>query len=139
MNNTGTYIVEYFYVDAAGNTGSITRTINVIEPDLIAPVVTLVGFDPETIAQGSVYSELGADWTDNVDGSGNIFIGTYADTGSFQFSGSVNALLVGTYVREYLKVDSSGNTGSITRTVNVTDQTAPVVTLFGSNPETVFS
>ena len=43
MNNTGTYIIEYVYVDAAGNTGSITRTVNVIVPDFIPPVVTLNG------------------------------------------------------------------------------------------------
>jgi len=61
MNNTGTYIIEYVHVDAAGNTGSITRTVNVIEPlpvDSTPPVVTLVGFDPETVAQGSVYTDV---------------------------------------------------------------------------------
>lgn len=36
---------------------------------------------------------------------------------------------VGTYVLTYTYVDGAGNVGTITRTVHVTDQTAPVVTL----------
>ena len=48
------------------------------------------------------------------------------------FSGSVNTLIVGTYILEYTYVDAGGNTGNIViRTVNVTDKTAPVVTLVG--------
>ena len=119
---TGSYIVEYFYVDAAGNTGSVTRTINVIEPDVTAPVITLNGTTPETIAHGSTYTDLGATWTDNVDGTGTI---------SAFNSGTLDTNSVGSYIVEYFYVDGAGNTGSVTRTINVTDQTAPVVSLNG--------
>lgn len=89
--------------------------------DFVAPAVTLSGISPETVAQGSVYVDSGATWTDNVDGLGVITAAT---------SGSVNTAVVGTYYLEYTHTDTSGNTGNtVIRTVNVTDQTAPVVTL----------
>ncbi|MBX9809228.1 DUF5011 domain-containing protein, partial [Candidatus Gracilibacteria bacterium] len=146
MNNTGSYIIEYFYVDVAGNTGSVTRTVNVLDSipvDTTAPVVTLIGSGSITVLSGSLYSDSGAEWTDNVDGSGTALTGIYGATGSFQSSGSVNTSATGTYTIEYLKVDTAGNTGSVVRTVTVTDivvdSTPPVVTLVGSATENVLS
>ena len=68
-----------------------------------------------------------------MDGSGSTLGGTYGATGSFQMSGSVNTAVVGVYTVQYMKVDNAGNVSNIvTRTVTVTDQTPPVVTLSGS-------
>ena len=117
---------------------SLTRTVNVTfasGSDTIPPVVTLIGSSPIDVLSGSVYVDSGATWTDNVDGSGSLLTGIYADTGSFQSSGSVNTSQTGTYTIEYLKVDAAGNAGSVIRTVNVVeliDNVPPVISLIGS-------
>ncbi len=94
VNTVGTYVVHYEYTDAAGNTGSVSRTVDVVAPDVIAPVVTLSGTSTVNQEYGSPYVEVGAEWTDNLDGAGNTFGGTYGSTGSFQFSGSVNHMAI---------------------------------------------
>lgn len=43
-----------------------------------------------TIFSGSTYTDSGATWSDAVDGTGNILVGIYGNTGSFQSTGSVN-------------------------------------------------
>jgi hypothetical protein len=120
----GTYILEYTYTDTAGNTGNIvTRTVNVT--DQTAPVVVLSGGNTITIAQWWTYTEEWATRTDNIDWSWIIFTST---------SWTVDTNTVGTYILEYTYTDTAGNTGNIvTRTVNVTDQTPPVVTLSGTD------
>ncbi len=110
---TGSYILTYSKVDAAGNTGSTTRTV--VVADQTAPVVTLVGSGTITLANGAVYTESGATWSDAVDGTGAIAAAS---------SGSVNTTTAGTYILTYTKVDAAGNTGSTTRVVTVV---APVV------------
>ena len=128
----GTYILDYTYTDIAGNTGNtVTRMVTVA--DQIVPVVTLSGAATLTLIQNDLYTELGASWTDNMDGSGNILIAT---------SGSVNTAILGTYVLEYGYTDVAGNTGNIvTRTVTIglppPDTTPPVVTLIGSTSRTI--
>ena len=61
--------MSYRYIDAGGNTGNtVTRVITVT--DQTAPIVTLSGSAPLTIAQGSIYVDSGALWTDNAEGTG---------------------------------------------------------------------
>ena len=73
-----------------------------------------------TVAHGSAFTDQGANRTDNVDGSDHIVA----------VSGSVNTSVVGTYILTYTYTDLGGNPSNIaTRTVYVTDQTPPVVTL----------
>jgi Domain of unknown function (DUF5011) len=128
-NNTGTYILTYDYVDISGNTGSTTRTVHVLStPDVTPPVVTLSGSASITSGIGMTFIDDGASWTDNVDGSG--LIGGYN-------SGTVNTGALGTYTISYVYIDSSGNTGSVDRTVQITDMTPPIVTLSGPNPATI--
>ena len=124
----GTYILEYTYTDVASNISSMmTRTV--IVTDGVSPVVTLSGALSLTIAHGSVYTDPGALWTDDVDGSGVVLSAS---------SGSVNTALVGVYTLEYSHIDTSSNTGNtVTRTVTVTDQAAPVVTLVGLGSQVV--
>ncbi len=53
-------------------------------------------------------------------------------------SGSVNTSVIGTYTLTYTKVDAASNTGNtVVRTVRVTDQTAPVITLVGTGTVTL--
>ena len=77
-----------------------------------------------TVAYGSVFTDSGADWTDDFDGSASITAAS---------SGTVDTTTLGTYTLEYSYTDFAGNIGNtVTRTVTVTDQSAPVVTLVGS-------
>lgn len=105
------------------DTQSFSIDAYVIYPtaDTTAPLVTLVGPASETIAIGSSYTDLGATWIDNRDGSGTLLA----------ISGSVNTNALGTYTLEYRKTDIAGNSSMVSRTVTVADITAPVITVLG--------
>jgi hypothetical protein len=79
-------------------------------PDTQKPTITLAGANPLSVVQGTAYTEPGATWTDNVDGTGAVTA----------ISGTVNTATVGTYTVTYSKTDAAGNTQTATRTVNVT-------------------
>ena len=113
-NTVGTYTITYSATDAAGNTSTATRTVNVV--DTTAPVVTLTGVATVTVELGDDYSELGATATD---ASGTVTVVT---------TGIVDTDTVGSYTVTYTSTDASGNAGTATRTVNVVDTTAPVIT-----------
>ena len=67
--------------EIANPPSNATFTITTLPtPDTTAPVVTLSGSTPVILEFGSNYSDAGASWTDNVDGSGDIYIGTYGQT-----------------------------------------------------------
>ena len=51
-------------------------------------------------------------------------------------SGTVDTSAVGSYTITYTATDKDGNTATATRTVNVVDTTAPVVTVTGDDPAT---
>ncbi len=124
----GTYTLKYNVQDAAGNHAvEVTRTVNVIT--LTKPVITLIGSAYITVAQGSGYSDPGATATDKEDG--NV-------TANISVTGNVETATVGTYILTYNVMDSDGNEAvAVIRTVNVTDQTKPVLTLNGTSPMTI--
>jgi hypothetical protein len=116
----GTYTVTYNVSDSSGNPATqVTRTVNVVAPDTTAPVITLLGDNPQTIEFGNEYIEAGATSTDDVDGdlTANIIVD----------SSELSTSTLGTYEVVYSVSDSAGNTASTTRTVNVVDTTAPVL------------
>jgi subtilisin-like proprotein convertase family protein len=130
-NVAGSYLVTYRVTDAAGNSASITRWVNVTnEPDTTAPVITLIGNNPIDVALGSTYSDPGFSAIDNVDG--NITANVVVN------SSAVDMNTEGNYLVTYDVTDSAGNAASrVTRTVNVINQpdtTAPVINLLGANP-----
>ena len=111
-----------------GSTSEFSSDHTVTVPDVTAPVITLVGANPQTIEVGSPYVELGATALDDVDGdiTGSIVIDATA----------VNTAVVGSYVVTYDVTDSSGNPATqVTRTVDVVDTTVPVITLVGADPQ----
>ena len=116
----GEYTITYSAKDDSGNTGTATRTVNVV--DNTPPVITVTGDNPMTVELGDPYSELGA--TSN---GGETVTPT----------GSVDTSELGTYIITYSATDASGNIGTVTRTVNVVDTTAPIITLIGANQMTV--
>ena len=122
-STVGTYTITYTATDLDGNTATATRTVNVV--DTTAPVVTVTGDNPATTELGETYTDAGATASD---ASGSVTVVT---------SGSVDTDTVGAYTLTYTSTDASGNAGTATRTVNVVDTTAPVVTVTGDNPATV--
>ncbi len=76
--------------------------------DITDPVVTLNGNSEMTVSLQGTFTDPGATADDNKDGK--ITPTT---------SGSVNTNLKGTYTITYEATDAAGNSGSVTRTVNV--------------------
>jgi hypothetical protein len=133
-NTIGTYTLVYDVSDSSGNEAiTITRTVNVISSDIVTPTITLLGDASMTLFQGDVYTELGANATDDVDGdiSNTVII-----------TGTVDTSTIGVYNLAYNVSDAAGNIASTaTRTVNVVvapDTVAPTITLVGDASMTLF-
>ncbi|KKW10390.1 MAG: Phage tail fiber-like protein [Parcubacteria group bacterium GW2011_GWA2_49_9] len=87
--------------------------------DTTAPILTVNGNNPATVAVGAVYADLGASVTDNV----STNLGVYAlvngvDVGVAS-NISINTASSTTYTIEYYAIDQAGNRGSAQRTVIV--------------------
>lgn len=78
--------------------------------DIIAPTITLIGDDNITLFLDDEYIELGVRATDNETAVDNI---------SIAIKGAVNPHIAGDYTITYTATDSSGNSSSITRVINV--------------------
>ena len=89
------------------------------EVDGIAPVITLIGDNPQTIERGTGYVELGATAMDNIDGA-VVVVSDHS---------SVNTDVAGAYETTYSAFDSAGNHASASRTVNVVDTISPTATV----------
>ena len=113
-NMVGTYTLTYTVRDAAGNLATAERTVNVV--DTTAPVITLAGDSPATVECHTSYTDPGATAEDACGGAAFPVIA----------SGSVDVNTPGTYTITYTTTDGT-NTGTATRTVNVVDTTAPVI------------
>jgi hypothetical protein len=120
VNTVGAYSLTYDYTDAAGNAAvQVTRTVNVV--DTTNPIITLMGDATITHEAATAYTDLGAGWTDTLDGSGTLTA-----------TGTVDVNTVGAYTLTYDFTDAAGNAGvQVTRTVNVVDTTKPVISLLG--------
>jgi hypothetical protein len=123
-NVPGSYTVTYTATDAAGNSSSATRTVNVV--DTTPPVVTVTGANPMTVECHTPFVDPGATASDACNGSLSVVT-----------TGTVNANVPGSYTLTYKATDAAGNSASTTRTVNVVDTTPPIVTVTGPNPMTV--
>jgi len=110
VNTVGSYVIRYNVSDAAGNAATeVTRTVDVLA-DPIPPVITVTGSTSIQLVLDATYTELGATWTDNVDGAGAATVG--GDT--------VDTSTAGTYVVTYNHTDEAGNPATQrTRTVKI--------------------
>lgn len=119
------YTVTYNVSDSSSNAATeVTRTVNVL--DTTAPTITLTGNDPETVECGDVYTDAGATAADACEG--NL-------TGAIVTVNNVNSSVVGSYTITYNVSDSAANAATqVSRTVNVEDTVAPVITLVGTDP-----
>ncbi len=123
-NTPGTYTLTYSATDATGNTSTATRVVTV--SDHTAPVVT-INAGPTTVECHTSFTNPGATASDACD----------AGVTTATLSGSVNVNTPGNYTLIYSATDASGNTGTATRVVTVSDSIAPVVSISGSNPLTL--
>jgi uncharacterized delta-60 repeat protein len=103
----GLYTVTLSYQDSAGNPAASTSSTNV-RIDTTAPVITVSGANPVTVALDSTYVDDGAAALDSV--SGSVAVNS---------SGSVNTALPGSYTITYTAFDGLGNKATKTRTVTV--------------------
>lgn len=125
-NIAGDYIITYTVSDLGGNEAKKERKVTV-SADNVKPVITLKGTNPMPLKVGDSYNEPGATATDNVDGDLTNKININ--------SSDVNTSLAGTYEVVYTVSDNSGNKATKKRSVVVSmDNTAPIITLKGSNP-----
>ncbi|NER14147.1 BspA family leucine-rich repeat surface protein [Leptobacterium flavescens] len=129
-NTVGSYIVTYDVVDTSGNSAEqVIRTVNVVAlTDTTAPVITLLGANPQIILVGSAYNEFGAMAIDNIDGdiSSSITIN----------SSSVDINTEGRYSVTYNVSDAAENAAEqVTRTVRVISSgaTTPEITIHPRN------
>lgn len=127
----GTYILSYTLTDLSGNQDSVFRWVIVY--DDIKPVVSVNGALIDTIDVFDTYVDLGIGFSDNYNDSVDL---TYNILGSYdQFFGLGNSAdSVGTFTIIYEVIDESGNTTTVTRTIEVIDRVAPSMTLLGLNP-----
>jgi hypothetical protein len=90
-----------------------TNDIDLSQMDDMAPVITVLGDNPDTVNVGSgAYADAGATALDNIDGD---------VTANIETSGTVNTNAVGTYVITYKVSDAWGNMDSAQRIVVVKD------------------
>ncbi len=113
---SGEHVVTFTIINA--NTVPIEKTssFSVLfkDPDdVIAPIITLVGADPQIIQKGAAYEELGA----TTDDGSEVGID----------SSAVDITVPGSYTVTYTATDASDNTASVTRTVVVNDPPVAVI------------
>ena len=126
------FTIDYDCDDASGNSAAtIQRTVTIIAPDTIPPVITLNGVTDTAWPHGKVYSEFGATCLDDVDGqiNGNVVIsGDTVDT---------SAPISTVFTIDYDCDDASGNSAAtIQRTVTLIP--APLSILYVSAENSQF-
>ncbi len=119
----------------SSNSDSHTLDLTIEEiPDNNPPRLILLGQNPVTIYQYKIYTDAGATADDKEDGD---------ITHKIVKTGSVNTNVLGTYTLTYNVKDNADNPATpVTRTVKVvpapTQNTAPIITLSGKNPVTIY-
>jgi alpha-galactosidase len=101
--------------NTAGSAAAVARLAGVV--DTTAPMITLNGPNPMTVECHSGFTDPGSGALDACVGPVGVTV-----------SGSVDANNPGTYTLTYTAADGNGNTSRATRTVQVVDTTAPVIT-----------
>jgi len=125
-NALGTYTLTYTARDEAGNEAiPQTRVVNVVSTDDDPPLISLIGNDYLEHPLGEAYQDSGATALDGLDGEVEVTILGLEN---------LDVDEAGIYTLTYTASDVAGNRAEpVTRTVNVTDLTSPVLVLNGSN------
>ena len=122
-NEIDSFTITYTATDSSGNESQVLRVVNVV--DTIDPAIKMGGRSEIDHPYGEVYEDQGAIARDNVDGDIPVVV-----------SGEVNENELASFTITYTATDSSGNSRSLVRTVNVVDLAPPVITLVGDAMET---
>jgi hypothetical protein len=122
INVVSVYNVVYDVVDSSGNAATtVARVVQVV--DTTPPIITRLGDAVVTHQAGTTYTDAGATAFDLY--SGNV-------TSRIAVTSNVNVNVIGSYTVEYDCDDLFANDAiTVTRTVNVDDTIAPVITLLG--------
>lgn len=112
--------------DLGGNETGVQ--IDITNIDKTPPVITINGATSLNHEAKTPYTDLGADAFDAIDGAVSV-----------STSGTVNDQVKGQYAITYTATDAAGNQATATRTVNVVDITAPVLTVSPSSLDIVQS
>ena len=121
----GFYKRRYCVTDSSGNGPvCVQRIIEVV--DTLPPVITLLGANPVEVDVFGTYSEPGYTVVDDDD---------YRVVISGTWKGNTSAL--SKYTKTYTAIDSSGNSSSAIRTIEVVDRIAPELSLQGKAIDSV--
>lgn len=121
VNTLGEYQIVYAVSDLAGNQAEVSRTVKVVDKTI--PVITILGDNPLTIEQGSVFTDPGVSVTDDVDGD---------LTEKVNITGKVDVNTTGEYTLVYSVSDAAGNLAEATRTVKVKAKVNTVIPIQNS-------
>lgn len=113
----GTTSVTYTATDESGNV--TTQCIDYVVRDYIPPVIDLRTLEVVNHRVNTPYTPVSASASDNLYDNTQI---------SLTSTSNVDAYTLGTYQDTYTATDAAGNVAVRTRTVNVIDDLAPVIT-----------
>ena len=117
--NYGTYYYRYEAKDSKGNTATKDRIV-VVNMEMIAPDISLLGLLIDTIAYMDPYNEAG--WTAN---------DTCSGLDRVDVMGKVDETVLGDYELIYTAYDLNGNTATASRMIYVRDLEDPQISLNG--------
>ena len=121
---SGSYLIRYSVADKSGNMSSVSRMVNVREPEEYSSEemkISLLGESNLKIISGLEFIELNATATNKFgDDISNLI----------ELKSNVNANEVGTYYEKYSVNNSEGKEFSVTRVVDVLPETFPPNTNF---------
>ncbi|MBI2422282.1 MAG: DUF5011 domain-containing protein [Candidatus Hydrogenedentes bacterium] len=127
VDSPGSYTLNYEVIDEDGNAATVSR--QVIVSDNCAPSIFLFGANPQTVNCVFEYVEPGFSASDVADGDLTANVNVDAS--------AVDVATPGQYSVTYSVLDSNENLTMVERTVVVTQNCDPTLTLFGSNPLTL--
>jgi hypothetical protein len=120
QNTVGSYIITYTTTDRVNKSSTITRIVNVV--DQTSPIIELIGEAIITHQQGSEYTDLGTNATDNNDSTVDVTTKGFVDSNK-----------VGNYEMIFTATDKAGNKATQkTRMVIIVDKTPPIIKLLGA-------
>jgi len=111
-----TFIISYF----GFGSGTVEADLPIDIELTSAPVISLYGDENVEINQGTTSTDVSATATDNLDGN-------------ITATGIVDTNTPGAHTITYTVTDSQNNHGKSSRTVNVLDTEAPIITLLGAS------
>jgi len=121
-NNIGTYNLIYTAVDSFDNFAN-PYLLEVQVKDLIPPTISLKGENPLSLEVNDEFSDPGYTLKDNYWPLNALNVKTKS---------TIDSKKLGTGTIEYTVTDGSGNSATITRSVNVVKKRKPIITLIGS-------